>query len=224
MFLGQLTNRLGHNRQCIIPVFEGLLPEPHNSSILRLLFICAHWHGLAKLRMHTDHTLKILEETTTSIGTAFRKFTDKTCPAFNTRELKREEAAHDRRSQKAAVHALGSSGSTLDNISRSTTDQPGSVSRSTLQNATSSSITPDESDTDPNQSGLTPHDASSSMARQSVSGSTATTKTTGRKPKQFSLRRYKYHALGDYVSTIRRYGTTDSYSTEPVRTLHILTW
>jgi len=27
---------------------------------------------------------------------------------------------------------------------------------------------------------------------------------------------YKYHALGDYVDTIRRFGTTDSYSTQPV--------
>jgi hypothetical protein len=37
-----------------------------------------------------------------------------------------------------------------------------------------------------------------------------------RKTKHLNLKTYKYHALGDYVSTIRRYGTTDSYSTEPV--------
>ena len=37
-----------------------------------------------------------------------------------------------------------------------------------------------------------------------------------RKPKHLNLKTYKYHALGDYVSTIRCYGTTDSYSTEPV--------
>jgi hypothetical protein len=34
--------------------------------------------------------------------------------------------------------------------------------------------------------------------------------------KVFNLQTYKFHALGDYVSTIRRYGTSDSYSTEPV--------
>jgi hypothetical protein len=34
--------------------------------------------------------------------------------------------------------------------------------------------------------------------------------------KTFNLERYKYHALGDYADTIRRLGTTDSFSTEPV--------
>lgn len=36
------------------------------------------------------------------------------------------------------------------------------------------------------------------------------------KKKTFSLSTYKTHALGDYVETIRRYGTTDSYNTEQV--------
>ena len=86
--------------KCVIPVFEGLLPEPHNGKIMRLLFTCAHWHGLAKLRMHTDDTLKILGRgggrATVHIGVEFRAFTNKTCPAFKTRELHREsEAAHN---------------------------------------------------------------------------------------------------------------------------------
>lgn len=34
--------------------------------------------------------------------------------------------------------------------------------------------------------------------------------------KTFSNLTYKGHSFGDYVETIRRYGTTDSYSTEPV--------
>lgn len=33
----------------------------------------------------------------------------------------------------------------------------------------------------------------------------------------FNLQTYKFHALGDYVTCIRRFGTTDSYSTEAVR-------
>jgi hypothetical protein len=37
-----------------------------------------------------------------------------------------------------------------------------------------------------------------------------------KRTKVFNLQTYKFHALGDYVSTIRRYGTSDSYSTEPV--------
>jgi hypothetical protein len=40
-----------------------------------------------------------------------------------------------------------------------------------------------------------------------------------RRQKSFSLNTYKVHALGDYAATIRRYGTTDSYSTEPVRNI-----
>ena len=38
-------------------------------------------------------------------------------------------------------------------------------------------------------------------------------------PKTLNLNTYKFHALGDYTSTIRQYGTTDSYSTEAVRNL-----
>jgi len=40
--------------------------------------------------------------------------------------------------------------------------------------------------------------------------------TSARKPKQLNLKTYKYHALGDYVDTIQLFGTTDSYSTQPV--------
>jgi hypothetical protein len=35
-------------------------------------------------------------------------------------------------------------------------------------------------------------------------------------PKTLNLNTYKFHALGDYTRMIRRYGTTDSYSTEVV--------
>jgi hypothetical protein len=40
--------------------------------------------------------------------------------------------------------------------------------------------------------------------------------SNGRQPKEFSLKTSKYHALGDYCNTIRRFGTTDSYSTQSV--------
>jgi hypothetical protein len=38
----------------------------------------------------------------------------------------------------------------------------------------------------------------------------------GRLEKKFNLQTYKFHSLGDYIANIRRYGTTDSYSTERV--------
>lgn len=37
-----------------------------------------------------------------------------------------------------------------------------------------------------------------------------------RKLRSINLNTYKMHALGDYVEAIKTYGTTDSYSTEPV--------
>jgi hypothetical protein len=145
--------------QCAIPVFDGLLPEPHNSAVLRLLFVCAHWHGLAKLRMHTDQTLDIMDDVTTEIGAKFRAFSNKTCSAFDTQELPRESAARKRRRLKKAKGDQASAAPELP------------------------------------------------------------TELDGPLAKKFSLQTYKYHALGDHAKTIRRYGTSDSTSTEPVSNL-----
>jgi hypothetical protein len=45
---------------------------------------------------------------------------------------------------------------------------------------------------------------------------TVPTPKTARRRKTFNLKTYKLHALGDYSACIRNFGTTDSYSTEPV--------
>jgi hypothetical protein len=118
-----------------------------NQSVLRLLFTFGHWHGLAKLRMHTDTTLAILDDETTNLGKQLRAFQAESSN-YATRELKRESEARQRR----RASALGSK---------------------SLVNA------------DPND----------------------------RRPKQFNLQTYKTHALGDYVASIKQYGTTDSYTT-----------
>ena len=39
------------------------------------------------------------------------------------------------------------------------------------------------------------------------------------KLKELNLNMYKVHALGHYVDLIKQYGTTDSYSTQPVKDL-----
>jgi hypothetical protein len=44
----------------------------------------------------------------------------------------------------------------------------------------------------------------------------AGTKKKKPKKKEFNLILVKLHALGDYVKTIKTFGTTDSYSTQPV--------
>ena len=59
------------------------------------------------------------------------------------------------------------------------------------------------------------------VARQRRQEKTAVQKVSSRKPKQLNLKTYKYHSLGDYVETIRRFGTTDSYSTQPV-SIHLM--
>ncbi|KAH7904408.1 hypothetical protein BJ138DRAFT_1138545 [Hygrophoropsis aurantiaca] len=116
--------------QCAIPVFDGLLTGKHNKCVLRLLFIFAHWHALAKLRMHTDATLALLDRETISLGAILRDFQKGVCPAFNTRELKREADAQMRRSNaqnnesqkksKTVHEALGDSSASPNELSRST--------------------------------------------------------------------------------------------------------
>ena len=108
--------------------------------LLRLLYKTSEWHALAKLRMHTDSTLRLLEAVTREFGYLMRQFRDKTSDEFNTVELPRETSA-----QKGRMHSS--------------------------------------------------------------------------KKKKLNLNTYKFHALGDYVATIRLFGTTDSYSTQVVSSI-----
>ncbi|KAG2744580.1 hypothetical protein P692DRAFT_201841470 [Suillus brevipes Sb2] len=134
--------------QCSIPVFDGLLPnDDHNKIVINLLLTMSHWHGLAKLRMHSDLTLSILDQLTTDLGTQFHLFNDRVCPSYLTQELYREVGAQSRRQTKEAAKRA--------------------------ENQT-------------------------------------------RRNKLFNFRTYKFHVLGDYVASIHHFGTTDSYSTEPV--------
>ena len=86
--------------KCSIPVFEGLLPEPHNTRLMKLLFRTAQWHALAKLRLHTDSTLMHMDKLTKEFGQLMRKFRDSTCSTFNTVELPREVEARTRRNHR----------------------------------------------------------------------------------------------------------------------------
>jgi hypothetical protein len=145
-------------------VFDGLLPEPHNGTVLKLLFTMAHWHGLAKLRMHSDLTLEIMDEVTSTLGQQFREFKTTVCAAYQTRELHKEVEARARRhAKKAGKQTAGRKGKESCNLEKQV------------------------------------------QSTQNV-----------HRTKVFNFQTYKFHALGDYVSTIRRYGTSDSYSTEPV--------
>jgi hypothetical protein len=113
---------------------------------MRLLFICAQWHALAKLRLHHDLTLDLLDYTTVRLGAHMRRFSRDTCETTNTRELQKEAEARARR--EGSKNGKG---------------------------------------------------------------------TATRKPRKLGVFTIKFHALGDYSTVIRRYGTTDSYSSETVR-------
>jgi hypothetical protein len=90
-----------------MPVFEDLLPSPHNNIVLDLLFELALWHGLAKLHLHTEHTLDLFRASTKSLAATMRRFLKVTCKYYNTQELPKETAARGRRT--AALAAKGSS-------------------------------------------------------------------------------------------------------------------
>jgi len=55
-------------------------------------------------------------------------------------------------------------------------------------------------------------------AAQPSAGTSNSTVNTSNDPKKrmFNLNTYKYHALGDYVSTIRQHGTGDGYNMQLV--------
>ena len=116
------------------------------------------WHGLAKLRMHTDHTLRLLELETIRLGRKLRHFQSVVCSHYETLETAREAAARAR--------------------------------------------------------------AQAARANSSAAG--AQTNAGGRRRRVFNLCTSKIHALGDYVSEIKAYGSTDGYSTQLVRTLTLL--
>ena len=82
------------DEQCTIPAFDGLFPnDDDNRSISVLLFLLATWHAYAKLRLHTDTTLEMLETIGGSLCQALRHFAGVTCPQYATKELPQEANA-----------------------------------------------------------------------------------------------------------------------------------
>ena len=152
----------------------------------------AHWHGLAKLRMHSDLTLEILDQQTIDLGEQFHLFKAKVCTAYHTQELDREVDARTRRqAREAAKRAEKGKADVI-------------VQETAARKPRAGTNAEGKEDASPEQSQDVP-----------------TTKQSRRR-KSFNLQTYKFHALGDYVATIRHFGTTDSYSTEPVSCILLL--
>ena len=115
---------------------------------MKLLYRTAEWHGLAKLRMHTDSSLALLESLTTEFGLLMQNFQELTTSQFLTIVLPRERDAQQRReaniqssrsSQTTVVQPAVVNHSPTGSVSQRTAAQPtvvdhsptGSVSQST---------------------------------------------------------------------------------------------
>jgi hypothetical protein len=177
----------------VLPAAEGLVPEPYNSKLMTLVFRLAEWHALAKLRMHTERTLDHLDQATVAIGQEMRSFRDWT-QALGTTELPGEASARQRRKSKKDAAKKTSSHSANSHAAPSQTP-PGSSSKTASGTKNSA-------------------DLPASSRPQKNGGPSA--KEPKVKNKLLNLLTYKMHALGDYVQSIRLFGTTDSYSTQIV--------
>ena len=78
---------------------------------MTLLFLLCHWHGLAKLHMHTDDTLRLMESITVKLGNHLHTLTNETCSAFSTKELRHEAEAQTRRQGCETLRKLGNASS-----------------------------------------------------------------------------------------------------------------
>ena len=76
---------------------------------MKLLYRTAEWHALAKLRIQTEGSLKLLDGLTTEFGQLLRQFRDQTCTTFTSVELPREAEAPERRRQEKNTTTTSSS-------------------------------------------------------------------------------------------------------------------
>ena len=159
------------------------------------------WHACAKLRLHMSSTFEILKNTPKALGKQMCYWVKKTCGAFKTRRLPKEESTRDR--QKAASkQKLSAKGNSTTSVSERGTTRGRGWRRGRPagplkgRSAAAASKVPKAS------------------ASKDKGGSCASSTHT-----LFSMCTYKLHALGDYVAAIARFGTTDNYSTQVVTLL-----
>lgn len=156
---------------------------------MEVLFTLAHWHSLAKLRQHTDLSLAVLKSVTIQLGKLLRDFQSDTCAAYETRELGRETAARTCQAASKPKANQKASGPASDAAGSKNINSTSSIS------GKASTSTP---------------------ASQPEPALSKPKKSAGKQQRTLNLNTYKDHSLGDYVESIRRYGTVDSYSTESV--------
>ena len=102
--------------ECLIPAFEGLFYEEDNRSISELLFLLSTWHTYAKLRLHTDTTLEMLETVAKALCQALRHFAAMTCPQYATKELLREVNTQIKCQQAQPTHGVRAGKTTSNSV------------------------------------------------------------------------------------------------------------
>jgi len=172
-----------------------------------LLFLLCTWHACAKLRLHTSSTLQKLKNTTKALGKQIRYWVKKTCSAFETRNLPKEESARHRR-RAAAV-----SQPNLSTKGKSTASAP---KRGTTKRRGRGRGRPAGPLKGRSAAGLSKAPTSKEKKSSHALGKGENEAPVSKLRKIFNLCTYKLHALGDYVAAIARYGTTDNYSTQVV--------
>lgn len=80
-----------------------MFPARDNKVILDLIYTLAEWHGLAKLRLHTESTLREFEVSTIELCNLLRKFKTTVCKKYITKELPNEINARGRRTARLAA-------------------------------------------------------------------------------------------------------------------------
>ncbi|KIM42576.1 hypothetical protein M413DRAFT_408453 [Hebeloma cylindrosporum] len=193
--------------QCCIPCLEGLLPSPHNETILDLLYVLNYWHSLAKLRMHTDTTLRIFRQTTTLLGDALRYFANETCKHFKTFETDKEYQARNRATArqvaKQSAPAASSAGVPPAQSQADLPSAPVSVQAAGLRSEAPVAV----------QAALL--SPSAPIAPQFGS--------SGKRPKFFNIGTPKTHFFPDYAEQIENLGTTDNLSSKLGESQHTRT-
>ncbi|KAG9014300.1 hypothetical protein FRB90_005422 [Tulasnella sp. 427] len=119
--------------QCCIPCLEDLFPEPFNTHVLRLIHTLALWHGLAKLRQHTDATLDQLSAATRMLGKELRSFVSEVCPSFDTTETPKERSARDRREAAQTAKSTRTAGATQKGKAKTSSALPKTFSLRTIK-------------------------------------------------------------------------------------------
>jgi hypothetical protein len=206
---------------------------------MELLFLCAEWHTLAKLRMHTECTLTLLENVTVDLASQFRRFKFETCDAIRTVELDSELESRMRseaRSNAKKDNMVSSAGPSTTSSTSITPPSSGQLTNAagvvgTAGGASESEAEPSSSLRPPAHLPLSSETAATvlSVSDGDIEGSTnaaappfdfphaSAPGSKRRKKKVFNLNTIKYHVLWDYPDSIRRFGTCDSFTSEIVR-------